>query len=90
MTYTLKASPLPTPYRKEGRNLSLGIAVDAVDQFQAETAGTAVQYNGQGVQNYTIKSGTNSFHGSVYEYFPDASLCAPRALQLYTGPQSAA
>lgn len=60
----------------EGRNLSLGIAVDAVDQFQAETAGTAVQYNGQGVQNYTIKSGTNSFHGSVYEYFRNTHLDA--------------
>ncbi|MGH9663438.1 MAG: TonB-dependent receptor, partial [Bryobacteraceae bacterium] len=60
----------------EGRNLSLGISVEAVDQFQAETAGAAVQYNGQGVQNYTIKSGTNSFHGSVYEYFRNTHLDA--------------
>ncbi|HWB86972.1 MAG TPA: TonB-dependent receptor [Bryobacteraceae bacterium] len=60
----------------EGRNLSLGISVEAVDQFQAETAGTAVQFNGQGVQNYTIKSGTNSFHGSVYEYFRNTHLDA--------------
>jgi hypothetical protein len=60
----------------EGRNLSLGVSVEAVDQFQAETAGTAVQYNGQGVQNYTIKSGTNAFHGSVFEYFRNTLLDA--------------
>ncbi|MCS7024469.1 MAG: TonB-dependent receptor [Bryobacteraceae bacterium] len=60
----------------EGRNLSLGVSVDAVEQFQAETAGTAVQFNGQGAQNYVIKSGTNQFHGSAFNYFRNTVLDA--------------
>lgn len=44
------------------------IGVDAVDQFQVQTAGVSAQYGGQGVQNYTIKSGGNAYHGSLYEY----------------------
>src|SRR5262249_49684748 len=35
----------------EGRNLSFGISVEAVDQFQVETSGTAVMYSGQGASN---------------------------------------
>ncbi len=70
----------------EGRNLSLGVSVEAVDQFQAETAGAAVQYNGQGVQNYVIKSGTNQFHGSAFEYFRNTVLDA-RGFFTATRPQ---
>ena len=44
------------------------IGVDAVDQFQVQTAGISAQYAGQGVQNYAIKSGGNAIHGSLYEY----------------------
>ncbi len=44
------------------------IGVDAVDQFQVQTAGYSAQYAGQGVENYAIKSGTNAYHGSLYEY----------------------
>ena len=51
----------------EGRNLSLGISVDAVEQFQVETSGTAVMFNGQGASNYVVKSGTNTFRGGGFE-----------------------
>src|SRR5262245_43819293 len=61
----------------EGRNLSFGISVEAVDQFQVETSGTAVMYNGQGASNYVIKSGTNDLHGAAWEYFRDDALDAP-------------
>ncbi len=60
----------------EGRNLSFGISVDAVDQFQVETSGTAVMFNGQGASNYVVKSGTNTFHGSVFEYYRNKALDA--------------
>ena len=43
-------------------------SVDAVNQFQTLTASYSAQYAGQGVENYSIKSGGNAFHGSVYEY----------------------
>ncbi len=60
----------------EGRNLSFGISVDAVDQFQVETSGTAVTFNGQGASNYVVKSGTNTFHGGASEYFRHKALDA--------------
>src|SRR5437762_6133946 len=60
----------------EGRNLQFGISVDAVDQFQVETSGTAVMFNGQGASNYVVKSGTNTLHGSASEYFRNKALDA--------------
>jgi hypothetical protein len=60
----------------EGRNLSFGISVDAIEQFQVETSGTAVTFNGQGASNYVVKSGTNAFHGGGFEYFRNKALDA--------------
>ena len=51
------------------RNLAFGVSVEAVDQFQVETSGAKAMYEGQGVANYVLKSGTNQFHGGVFEYF---------------------
>lgn len=51
------------------RNLAFGVSVEAVDQFQVETSGAKAMYEGQGVENYVLKSGSNQFHGGVYEYF---------------------
>jgi hypothetical protein len=56
--------------------MQFGISVDAVDQFQVETSGQSVEFNGQGSENYTIKSGTNDFHGSLFEYFRNTKLDA--------------
>jgi hypothetical protein len=50
--------------------------VDAIDQFQVQTTGYSAQYGGQGVQNYSIKSGGNQIHGSVYEYLRNTVLDA--------------
>ena len=49
---------------------------DSIDQFQVETAGYSSQYAGQGVQNYSIKSGGNKIHGSVYEFIRNTVLDA--------------
>src|SRR6185312_7309047 len=51
------------------RNLAFGVSVEAVEQFQVETAGAKAMYEGQGMSNYVFKSGTNQFHGGVFEYF---------------------
>lgn len=50
--------------------------VDSIDQFQVQTTGYSAQYGGQGVQNYSIKQGTNQIHGAVYEYLRNTSLDA--------------
>jgi hypothetical protein len=44
------------------------ISVDAVDQFQVQTSGYSAIYEGQGIQNYTVKQGGKDYHGSVYEF----------------------
>ncbi len=50
------------------------ISVDAVNQFQVQTTGYSALYEGQGVENFTVKSGTNQIHGAVYEYFRNTFL----------------
>jgi hypothetical protein len=50
------------------------ISVDAVNQFQVQTNGYSAMYEGQGVQNYTIKQGANKYHGAVYEFFRNTAL----------------
>jgi hypothetical protein len=50
--------------------------MDSIDQFQVQTIGYSSQYAGQGVQNYSIKQGSNNWHGSVYDYFRNTSLDA--------------
>ena len=58
------------------RPLALGISVEAVEQFQVEVNGQKAQWQGQGFHNYQLKSGTNQFHGAVYEYFRNTVLDA--------------
>jgi hypothetical protein len=47
-----------------------------VDQFQAQTNGQKAMYSGQGMQNFVLKSGTDQFHGSLFEYFRNNALNA--------------
>jgi len=58
------------------RYLAFAVSVDAVDQFQVETNGAKAQYQGQGVENYVLKSGTNAIHGAAFEYFRNTDLDA--------------
>jgi hypothetical protein len=50
------------------------ISVDAVDQFNVQTSGYSAIYEGQGIQNYTVKAGGNQYHGSLYEFFRNTAL----------------
>lgn len=43
------------------------ISVEAVDQFQVKTTAYSAEYQGLGVENFTIKRGTNQIHGSFYD-----------------------
>ncbi len=73
----IEGVPITDPIQQgEGRTISLGVSVEAVEQFQVETSGTGVEFNGQGSENYTIKSGTNKFHGSGFEYLRNTVLDA--------------
>ena len=58
------------------RYLAFAVSVEAVDQFQVETNSPKAQYQGQGVENYVLKSGANAFHGAAFEYFRNTALDA--------------
>jgi hypothetical protein len=69
------------------------ISVDAVDQFQLQTTGYSAVYEGNGIQNYTIKQGGKNYHGSIYEFFRNTSLdtwgfLAPAQINAATGKPS--
>ena len=49
-------------------------AVDTIDQLQVQTVGYSAVYEGEGVQNYTVKSGGNKLHGVLYDYFRNTAL----------------
>jgi hypothetical protein len=59
-----------TNISQQGDNspISKAVSVDAVDQFQVKTNGASTAFGGAGVSNYTIKSGGNQFHGTVFDY----------------------
>ncbi len=54
-------------------------SVEAIEQFTLQTSNFAAEYgligNG-GLYNFTSKSGTNQYHGSVYDYFQNTFLNA--------------
>jgi len=65
-------------------------SVDAVEQAQGVTSGASAAYQGQGLQNYVHKSGTNIYHGTAFEYFRNTALdgwgfYAPYVLNAVTG-----
>jgi hypothetical protein len=48
--------------------------LDSINQFQVYTAAYPAMYEGQGVINYDVKSGSNQIHGSVFEFFRNTAL----------------
>lgn len=53
----------------DNRKLNQNLSIEAVDQFQVQTSGSSAQYQGIGVENFSIKQGTNQFHGNAYAFF---------------------
>jgi hypothetical protein len=48
----------------DNRIIMNSIPVDAIDQFQVQTSSIPPEYQGAGLLNFTIKSGTSKYHGS--------------------------
>jgi hypothetical protein len=73
----VEGMPITNPaVQGEVRNVWLGVSAEGVSEFQLETAGSPAMYNGQGAANFVLKSGTNQFHGALYEYFRNTDLDA--------------
>jgi Carboxypeptidase regulatory-like domain len=45
------------------------IPLEAIDQVKVVTSGFSAEYQGAGLENYTLKSGTNMYHGSIFGFF---------------------
>ena len=56
----------------DNRKLNQNLSIEAVEQTQVQTSGTGAQYQGVGSENFSIKQGTNKFHGTLI------SSCATR------------
>ena len=87
-SFRINGAPLNTPaVRIEGQDATNGFtgtstmyqpSVDAIQEVSVQTSNYAAEYGtaGGGVYNYTMKSGTNQFHGSAYDYFVNEALNA--------------
>ncbi len=56
-------------------------SVDAVQELSIQTSNFAAEYGqaGGGLFNFTMKSGTNQYHGTVYDYFVNEALNSGQA-----------
>lgn len=67
-----------TPISDNGSQWEFAPSVDAIQEFKAETTAYDSSYGHEagGVVNTTIRSGTNNWHGDVYDYFRNRLLDA--------------
>ncbi len=75
----------------EARGRAIGapyvFPIDAIKEFQAASSGYSAEFgqSAGGVINAITKSGTNGFHGDVYEYYRTPGANALDALSKYNG-----
>lgn len=83
----LEGIPLTTASQQgDNRNIFNSVPVDAVDQLQLLTSSMPAEYQGAGLLNFTIKSGGDKYHGTVFDYirntmFDTWGFTAPGATQ---------
>ncbi len=52
------------------------VPLEAIDQIKVVTSGFSAEYQGAGLENYNLKSGTNKYHGAVFGYFRNTAFDA--------------
>jgi len=52
------------------------IPLEAIDQINVVTSGFSAEYQGAGLENYSLKSGTNQYHGAIFGYFRNTAFDA--------------
>src|SRR5262249_58763018 len=59
-------------------NQAVQASVEAIQEVAVETSNYSAEFGqaGGGYFNYTMRSGTNQFHGGVYDYFVNEALNA--------------
>ena len=58
--------------------VSMSPPIEAIEEFKVQTNSTSAEYGafGGGVVNLTLRSGTNEFHGALFEYLRNEALNA--------------
>ena len=66
----------------------VGPSPDAIAEFKVQTNSMSAEFgrSGGAVMNVTLKSGTNQFHGSVFEFLRNSKLDAKNFFDPPTGP----
>jgi len=66
----------------QGASQQNQVGVDSVQEFAIQTSNYAAEFGqaGSAIMNITMRSGTNTFHGSAYEYFVHEKLSAGQPL----------
>ena len=52
------------------------VPLESIDSIQVVTSGFSAQYQGGGLENYSTKSGTNQYHGALFEYIRNTAFDA--------------
>jgi len=67
--------------------LGTSLGIEAIGEFQTLTNTDSAQYGGNGaVVNAVTRSGTNSFHGSAYDFLCNSALDARRFIDPKSPP----
>jgi hypothetical protein len=68
--FHLEGALIATPAEWAGDFRALGFPQDAVQEFKLTTGNAQAEYgrSGGGITSFTLRSGTNNIHGSVYEF----------------------
>ena len=76
--FHLDGSILASAGEFSGDPRNVGFPPDAVEEFKMTTVNAPAEYGrtGGGIASFTLKSGTNQLHGSLYEYFRNDALDA--------------
>lgn len=61
------------------------LGIGSISQFQVITSNGNAQYAGNGIMSEVSKSGTNDFHGGLYEYLRNSALDARDAPDIAAG-----
>ena len=66
----------------QGASQQNQVGVDSVQEFAVQTSNYSAEFGqaGSAIMNITMRSGTNVFHGSAYEYFVHEKLNAGQPL----------
>jgi hypothetical protein len=66
----------------QGASQQNQVGVDSVQEFAIQTSNYAAEFGqaGSAIMNITMRSGTNAFHGSAYEYFVHEKFSAGQPL----------